>query len=161
MKCSVWLVPSAPHAPLLRTLLQQFCTAFGSPEFLPHLTVCTGLTRHVHERFRAVRAAELTSLPLGATFRELQFGEDYFHGSYLTLDDDSAMRDLQRRLASKLEGRAPEKYAPHVSLSYGVLNPSQRDEAQEHLRLPLEVSFSDLELWDTSGDVPAWHRLQT
>src|SRR5688572_22090615 len=137
LKLSVWLVPTVEDEPKLRALMERFAKALGSPVFPPHVTM--GADPRV-PILSAVGPAEELRLSLGLD--ELAFGDDYFHGCYLTASNDAAARQLQERCAGTLGAKVRHEYPPHLSLAYGVFDEAQRATARTLLPdLPLDVSF--------------------
>ncbi len=153
MKLSLWLVPAAEDARRFEELIQRCATAFGSPTFPPHITICS-------EPLEAALRADLAlELPLGVSFGSVGFDSDYFHCCFLQARDDAGLLALQARCAAALRGAVP-KYAPHLSLAYGALTEAQREAARSLVpSLPLAGKFDQLELWETSGPVPSWRRV--
>ena len=155
LKLSVWLLPTAQDEPQLRALIARFAKALGSPVFPPHVTM--GSDPPVTILAAVGRPEELRS---SLSLDELAFGDDYFHGCYLTARNDTAARELQERCAATLGAKVRHDYPPHLSLAYGVLDEAQRTTARALLpSLPLHVSFDRLELWTTEGPVSAWHKV--
>lgn len=156
MKLSVWLMPAAKDGPRLRALIQRYASAVGSPVFPPHVTLCTGPVAI------APAGSALTPQPTRVvTLAAPSFGNDYFHGCYLELQHDAGVRALQARCAVALQGTVPEKYPPHLSLSYGILTSEQREAALTLAApLPLSAELDHIEIWDTSGPVSSWRMQQ-
>jgi 2'-5' RNA ligase len=152
---SVWLVPIARDAAFLQRQIERCARALGSPPFPPHVTLCTDPAVTT-----LVALGSLGELPLSPTFTTLEFGDDYYHGCYLRANEDQTLRDLQARCVAALGGNAPRPYPPHLSLAYGVLGEEQRARARNQLtKLPVQVSFDRLELWESSGPVASWRKL--
>jgi hypothetical protein len=155
LKLSVWLMPGVADAPLLAAVIARYAQAFRAPTFPPHITMCTAALDAA-----SVRADLAIELPTSLTFASVGFGSDYFHACYLRLRDDASVLALQARCAAALRGQVPEKYPPHLSLTYANLADEQREQATSLLpSLPLQAHFDRLETWDTTGAVSTWHRI--
>jgi hypothetical protein len=152
MKHSVWLRPAAEDAPGLQAWIERCSAAFGSPRFVPHITLCTepALTSLANTGLQL-------ELPLTLTVTSVGFGGDYFHACYLLLRDNAGVLGLQARSAAALHGRVPEQYPPHLSLAYGALRETQRREVGSLVtHLPLTATFDRIEVWETGGAVADW-----
>jgi hypothetical protein len=154
-KLSVWLVPIARDDSMLQRYVERLAAALGSPAFPPHVTMCSD---PAVTTLTAVGPAADLRLSLGLD--ALSFGDDYFHGCYLTASDHAPASRLQQRCAATLGAKVPENYPPHLSLAYGVFDDTQRATAQALVTdLPVHVTFDRLELWATDGPVSSWRKL--
>lgn len=152
MKHSVWLRPAAEDEPRLSQLIERCAKAFGSPSFVPHITLCS------EPAVTSIAGIGLElELPLTLTLTSVSFDRDYFHACYLLLRDDASVLGLQARSATALRGRVQPGYPPHLSLAYGGLSDAQREGVAELIGpLPLTATFDRIQIWETGGAVADW-----
>jgi hypothetical protein len=154
VKLSVWLVPALGDAPRLAQLIERFAEELGAPVFPPHITLCS------EPEETGLPFDPAPKLPVSVAFDSVGFGSDYFHACYLRVQNEAAVLGLSARCAAALRGRVPERYPPHLSLTYGVLTEPQRAKAAGLLpSFPVRAELDRIEIWETGGAVSQWRRV--
>ncbi len=159
---AIWLQPAPACAARLGRIIHELAQSRGGPLFAPHLTLLGGLSASRETLAPAVAdlAAELHRMPLQTIGIH---GENRrFRCLYLEFPHTG---DLARaRVAAQARlGQEEGVFAPHMSLFYGRLADTDRD----NLRLDLEARIPDvipldrLVLMDISAPVESWREISS
>ncbi len=144
----MWIAPSGKVHDDLKGLILNLSRRYGTVDFEPHVTLIGGLEGNEQEL-----AAKSEELARTAPFRvrllpNPEHSDEYFKCVFLRCEKTPELAELNR-MAVSLFGRAdgPE-FAPHLSLVYGRLGPTAREEIVRELApgfaVPVEFTVSGL-----------------
>jgi len=159
-KFALWLVPGGEAGRSLEALILRLAGRYGTPPFKPHVTLMGGLRgpRDTVLAWASRLASALSPFDLGLD--GLAHTGEYYRCLFFRVKESAEVMGANAlaREAFGREGDLP--FMPHLSLMYGELPPSVREEAlREAARLSGEgpaFRVSSLFLVSTSGEPPEW-----
>jgi hypothetical protein len=162
---SLWLMPCAAEAADLRALVAELSAAFGTPPFLPHMTVQGDLAARLKD-VSALAARVAAALPRQHwPVRGIEASTAWFRAFYLAFEPRVAFADALEVSARGSGTRAGLSPFPHVSLAYGDLDAARKDALRDRIaaRVPAALTFDRLvvALSGSTVGVPSWRALET
>ncbi|WP_299951606.1 2'-5' RNA ligase family protein [uncultured Ruegeria sp.] len=163
---SVWMIPEEPDLTDLSNRVRDFADAYGTPSFVPHMTLMGDLAGE-----EAELVALLDRLSSGFSCHNLTVTgvktEDLFFKSlYLDLSVPLALVREQAALAEGLPAsQRPRDFQPHISIAYGPIKPEIKATETKDLKnlIGKTLRFRYLHLVKSSQKVPIedWETLQS
>jgi 2'-5' RNA ligase len=153
---SIWLMPSDRDAVLLRGIITGLARRFGTPEFEPHLTLAGDL--HDAPGVYIPLLDELAAMcaAFAQPIEDIVLTEAYFRAFYAAFGQTTELRRLRERCAASVGGTS-KGFTPHVSLLYGSLPESEKQDAAGTIRLELHarrIVFDRVVVTNSSDNVP-------
>ena len=138
---SIWLLPDAALQKRLTAIVSDLAQRFGSPDFIPHVTIQGDLTVQLDALTEAVQAIanEHTSQHWPAA--SIDGGEHFFRSLYVRFDESPAYLSLKQsmqRISRTADGLS---LFAHLSLAYGLTETQKSDALFAELRRPLSEPF--------------------
>lgn len=153
---SVWLEPSASCE--LGKLIATYAQRTGTPSFLPHVTLMSGLfgdEQKLIERTQKLAGTGAVQLSLGSAM----VGEAYHRCFYLECRPSVKLSELRGYAEKIFSVEAP--YHPHFSLAYGLADSEQRRGFLKDIEgKEFSMSVERVSLWRAHGNVEEWHRVR-
>lgn len=114
---SIWLMPRAPDAEWLSSIVADLAQRFGTPVFAPHLTLRgdAGATAEIMTAQVGQAASEVAAF--GAAVAAIETSEAYFRSFYARFPVSPPLAMLKQ----SLDGETADAFLPHVSLLYGAV----------------------------------------
>jgi hypothetical protein len=147
--CSIWLVPARPLRDALARVIGELAKRFGTPEFTPHATLCSGkweasvevLKQQVDALSSSLQPMTLATLGIDCRDKRTTF-------FYLRLDNDQPAPVFTQAKRALPGFHAPEIGA-HLSLMYaepdaGIDRKALANELSN--RMPRQIDFDQLQL---------------
>ncbi len=122
---ALWLVPPVTRRAEYATVIDDLAEQFGTPRFVPHVTLLTGVVDCDERRLRTLAGA-CRGLELRP--RGLASYDEYYRALVVEIDLSEELRRA-RELAIKTFRGGAAPYEPHLSLMYGDLPEAARSEA--------------------------------
>ncbi|KAG7401711.1 hypothetical protein PHYBOEH_011000 [Phytophthora boehmeriae] len=157
---SVWAVPEATTAQELSGIIKEYAGRLQTPEFLPHMTVLSGV-KGLQATEATTKLAELAASlrPLDVEIQTVAIKELYFQCVFGLLALSSELSEAHGRAKEVFATERKEEFMPHVSFIYGELDMGAREEFAKELRPRLDgkrMKMEKLQLWCTLGPVESW-----
>lgn len=153
---SIWLMPSEPDAALLRGIIIDLARRFGTPQFEPHLTLAGDLHNAPSVHVPLLDELAAVCAAFAQPIDDVVLTEAYFRAFYAAFGETTELRRLKERCVAVVGGTR-KGFTPHVSLLYGSLPKSQKEEAAGTLRLELRarrIVFDRVVVTNSSDNVP-------
>lgn len=158
LRHAIWLEPDPASIAVCAGHMHRLRASFGGPEFVPHITLTSGLQGGASDL--VARCRDLLSVPLAGAWAggPIALRGDYFLAVTVPLRPPAAAAALRQRLrrACGLDPAMP--WQPHLSLLYGEFAPP----VAERLRLACAgivlpaVHLGAASLWRLQGPVSEW-----
>ena len=166
-RVAFWLVPASDPRLSLQRLINQLSRRYGSPAFLPHMTIWS-CERPQHSEIAGL-LARLPGKTGVITLKTLGLdGADCLKRAfYLRLESNRPLQEFVERIQG-LTSKWSTAYRldPHLSLLYQVLPKSERLKLMDEFSLqPAEVCFDELRvvaiprIISTPADLSGWQTL--
>jgi len=161
-KHSLWLMPAGEVFERITEIIGQLSSRYGAPEFPPHLTLLgsfTGRRRELTERCGCI-AASLR--PFVIRLEQIESRDEYFRCLFVRAMLDGPLRQAHRAAFRALGDNRRKAFMPHLSLLYGFLPPSVKEQiiAEIGPRLDLRFKVRSLHLYRTQDDPPRWREVE-
>ncbi|HZA96658.1 MAG TPA: hypothetical protein VE421_11020 [Burkholderiaceae bacterium] len=146
---SVWLVPAQPLRDALTRVIGELAQRFGTPEFTPHATLCSGKWEASVEVLKQQVDALSSSLePMSLATLGIDCGGTRTTFFYLKLDNDQAA-PVFTQAKRALPGFLTPEIGAHLSLMYaepdtGIDRNALANELSN--RMPKQIDFDQLQL---------------
>lgn len=152
---SVWLEPSASSE--LGTLIATYAKLAGTPSFLPHVTLISGLSgneQDLIERTQKLVGRGAMHLSLG----KATLGETYHKCFYLECRPSAKLSELREYAEELFSIEGP--YHPHLSLAYGLVDLEQTHSFLTEIEgKEFTLVVEHVSLWRAYGNVEEWQRV--
>ncbi|MHB8455025.1 MAG: 2'-5' RNA ligase family protein [Acidiferrobacterales bacterium] len=159
---AIWLQPEPACAARLGRIIYELAQSRGGPLFAPHLTLLDEISASWETLAPAVAdlAAELRAItvqPIGIHGENRRFRCLYME--FPRTDDLAHARVAAQARLDQEEGT----FAPHMSLFYGRLADTDRDDLRLDLeaRIPDVILLDRLALIDISAPVESWREISS
>ena len=155
-------MPEGEPRDRLARVIARLAERFSAPPFPPHVTLLSGIEGHAADEVLAAgRALAAAVRPFPLRFRRVEGRDEFFRCLFLAADLDEPLR-AARAAGGRAFGRASDPdFLPHLSLVYGALPTTTKQELAVELGDIVTLSFeaARLHLWRTEGPVPAWQQI--
>lgn len=122
---SIWLMPCAEQCDPLEETIRQLAERFGTPPFLPHITLCSGIWEKEESKLNGLVERLAAELPIPMSAGEIDWTDQWSAFFFLRLSGAGAFFE---RAAFLVDGSHLPPVGPHMSLLY-ALNVSEIDRA--------------------------------
>lgn len=124
-----WLVPAASANAAFSAAIAELAHRYAAPRFEPHITIFATQGASSLQREDWIEIAEATVEgvePFAVHSRGFGHSDDVFKTMYLEVDENRELRELHRRIRSRL----PDVYVlePHLSLIYKAMPVAAREQ---------------------------------
>ncbi len=162
---SLWLMPRVADQLALQALVDDLSRAFGTPPFIPHMTVQGDLALRLKDAC-AVAANVAAELPAQHwPVRGIEQSDAWFRAFYLAFEPRLAFTDALDVAARGSATRTGLSPFPHVSLAYGELDAPRKEALRAAIapRIPSAIVFDRLAvaLSGSTVGVPSWRLLES
>ena len=137
---SYWLLPTEKSRTEIQSIINKFCSEYGTPIFEPHLTVYVG-TFSDSDDFKNIISQSFNDLdPLKLEYQGAGYSEKFTMSVYLQFRSSSLLDSIFSKIASHSEFTTNYKIDPHISLIYKDLPLEEK----KYLASNIQVSFNEI-----------------
>jgi 2'-5' RNA ligase len=154
---SVWLMPEPDWAREFKRIVDDLAERFGTPQFIPHLTLIGGRPFDRVDLARRIASLLPGSRAVWRPIVDVALGASYFRSFYALFGAEGALLALKRRMDRAVLGVEVTDFMPHISLLYGEVEAGRKAAAAAEIRAKLSgqtVRFDRLEIVYSGDDVP-------
>lgn len=158
------MVPKGAALDTFQAAITKWAGVFGSPTFIPHVTLVAGLMDPVDQVTQRTRAVAAGITPFAARVKSVTSGSMYFQSVYARLESDTdvgaAIVAANKAAQLALTPGKLVDYMPHLSLVYGDFTDADKVEAIRELDKALsglEFNIESVQVWSTQGEVSEWY----
>lgn len=130
---SVWLMPEAADAAMLRATIDDLAARFGAPPFEPHLTLVEDQARSLEDLLPEVERIAAGISTFASPVKAIGTSELYFRSFYALFEVGGPLLELKRRAIAAIASGRIDDFMPHISLLYGVADGPRKRAAQSEL----------------------------
>lgn len=140
----VWLLLSDNSSRIVRKWVEILAEETGSPVFTPHLTLS-----RIHDQPEIYKMQRITD-NLAQLFNTVdlkvtgtEYGKSPYQSFFLKVGMDHSLRSLHSSLFKSINKDSPVKgFNPHISLHYGYLTESKKDNLKHIIQLPEDLNLT-------------------
>jgi len=168
---SLWMVPSGAAFQAYSEIIHDTASKLGTFQFIPHITLVAAILTGEADVLEKSRRLASQLAPYEFEFQSLSSRDAYFQCIYATMTLTPKVltaNALARQIFPERQSDPP--YMPHLSLVYGDLSDTVKNEEimpvlanKSHQRstetqiLPVD----SIQVWSTQGDVKEWYMVET
>jgi len=155
----LFFLPSGELFDNLQNITSMFAEKYDGAKFEPHLTLLARIPR-VDEAELIVKTKKLASImeSFEIELKEVCTEDTYFRALYCKAEPNAKMEEYHQRALEIFDVQDVNVYMPHLSLYYGNIPQSTKDEMIALLSLPASMKFlvDRVYLYRTEGEAPDW-----
>lgn len=159
---ALWWKPAGKLRRRLVRKIRVLSRQFATPSFEPHVTLLGGVTGREHEV--ASKTATLAKLlrPFTIRLADLGYQDEYFRCLFARVVDTAPVVRANRLARHVFPSAHHLPYMPHLSLVYGKLAKSTKQQIISKLaqRLDSESYVKTLYLYSIEGEPREWRRVK-
>jgi 2'-5' RNA ligase len=138
---SIWIVPPLPERARLSDLIDHLSTEHSTPPFRPHVTVLGDLTSPEREMLSRTSALAMLLTPFTIRLGSVSYSDDYFRSLYVEIEESDELARAHREAARLFGIAAEEEYLPHLSLMYGQVPVTAKEDIIRSIEADLPDAF--------------------
>ena len=166
---AIWIEPPAFLAVRLNALIDALSVQYGGPRFSAHVTLLGGISGDAEDLLRALGSLASALSPFEIRLSEIGREDFFFRCLYLLAEPLGPLADARGRAeeafvrfrASGSSLERPERFVPHMSILYGDIDNSSKEDIIQSIGGAVTANFTveGLSLYRVDGDVPEWKRV--
>lgn len=127
---ALWLVPPVTRRSEYATFIDAFADRYGTPRFVPHVTLLTNVDRVEEARLRELADAcqRVELLPRG-----LAIHDEFFRALIVDIELTPELQQVRSAAERIFGSKSPVPFEPHLSLMYGELPRATKEEARRSI----------------------------
>ncbi len=156
----LFMIPEGETYRRLSTLMGTLASHYGSPNFVPHVTLLGDIETDEKSFIRKSEQLATEIRPFQVRLRGVGYTNQRHKALFLTAERNWELVDANRH-AQEVFGLMDMQYEPHLSLVYGDFHMHLKAEMIEHYVQGMETEFTvdTLHLFDLNRDVEDWGRM--
>ena len=163
VRAAVWIPVTDPALHLITEASRQARQRAGGPIVKPHLTLLSGI-ESTHDRAEArLRKLAVRLQPFIIRLGKIDWRDEYFRCLFVAAELSEELMAAKRAAHEIFEMLPPDPFEPHVSLIYGSVPDTSKQQMAAELGARIETQFraNSLQLITANPDrpVPAWEVL--
>jgi len=146
----------------LQNIINTLAEKYGGVKFEPHLTLLARIPK-ADEAELVAKTEKLASMmePFEVELKEILVEGAYFRALYCKAEPNAKMEEYHQKALEIFGVQDINVYMPHLSLYYGNIPQSTKDEMIISLSLPASMKFpvDKVYLYRTEGEAQDWVRI--
>lgn len=159
---SLWLMPSGDVYKDLAKIISQLSRGYSTPNFEPHITLLSQLTRPEEEIL--AKTSQLTTLlrPFEVKLTAVDYLDEYLGCLFIRIEETEEVIQANLKAREVFNRQDDPKYMPHLSLMYGNLAPKIKEKIIAEIGKDFDLRFtaSSIHLFSTKGEPKDWYRVK-
>lgn len=117
---SIWLQPADTDFKRLQATINRLADQFGTPRFMPHLTLVEDMQRTAEDLAGVLDANFAGEIGFSAPVTIIHGLPQFFRSLYAGFEPAGRLRHLKTRAVEAFGTGSVDTFMPHISLAYGV-----------------------------------------
>ena len=159
----LFFLPSGELFDSLQDIINTLAEKYGGVKFEPHLTLLARIPK-TDEAELVAKTQQLaaTMQPFEVEPKEVLAEDAYFRALYCKAEPNATMEKYHQKALEAFGVQDVNVYMPHLSLYYGNVPQSTKDEMMASLSLPTSMKFlvDKVYLYRTEGEAKDWVRVE-
>jgi len=158
----LFFLPSGELFDNLQSTLNTLANKYGGVKFEPHLTLLARIPKADEaELITKTQQLATTMSPFEVEPKEVCVEDAYFRALYCKAEPNATMEEYHQKALETFGVQDVNVYMPHLSLYYGNVPQSTKDEMIASLSLPTSMKFlvDKVYLYRTEGEAQDWVRV--
>jgi 2'-5' RNA ligase len=145
-RVAFWLVPRLQERLLLGKIIASFAQQYSSPEFLPHVTLCSCDRSEARQELKLLASLAKSCAPFSMSVEASGSSDRLAQAFFLGLRKCEEAECLSQSFAAEVACAANYSFEPHLSLVYQNLPVAERNKLTTGWSSPLQTICFD-QLW--------------
>lgn len=158
----LFFLPSGKLFDSLQNTINRLAEKYGGMKFEPHITLLARITKADESELVAkTKKLASTMRPFEIEPKKIYTQDAYFRALYCKAKYNAKVKRYHQRALEMFGIRDVNPYFPHLSLFYGNVSQSTKDEMIASLSLPASMKFlvDTAYLYRTEGEAQDWVRV--
>ena len=159
----LFLIPSGELFDKLQNTINRLAEKYGGVKFEPHVTLLARIPK-ADEAELIEKTEELAKAinPFEIKPKEISTEDAYFRALYCKVEPNNELKEYHQKALKIFGIQDVNPYIPHLSLYYGNVKQSIKDEMIASLSLPTNMKFlvDKIYLYRTEGEATDWVRIR-
>jgi 2'-5' RNA ligase len=155
----LFLLPQGELFDNFQTIITDFAKKYQGPVFEPHVTLLARIPK-ADEAGLIDKTKKLAAMmqPFEISLEQVEAQDTYFRALYCKAEVNPELTDYHQKALEMFDVEDVNTYFPHLSLYYGNLARSAKDEMISSLKLPMNMKFlvDRVYLYRTEGEAQDW-----
>jgi 2'-5' RNA ligase len=162
-KHALWLRPFGEAAYELKQHINRLSQKYNTPTFEPHITLVSGLRRPQHELVQLTDVLGGAIAPFTVELTRLEYGDHYYQTLYYRVKKTTTFISVHKTAGKFFGYQSNEEYFPHLSLMYGNIKTSEKENLINMLNRVVHLKFPvhSVLLIKTEGSTEDWEKIHT
>jgi len=156
MMYSIWLLPKKEDHELLGSVISRLSGTYNGKKFSPHLTAFGDISADPQLIEKATRDSIRNIEPFTVKISGIEFSDYIFKAAYISLEINSQLQTINQKLQDSLSEYSDYKFAPHISLLYGVVDQARREKILKDVKIKEEFSIDKISVTMITEKVENW-----
>lgn len=155
----LFLLPQGELFNDLQSIINQLAEKYHGPKFDPHITFLARIPEtHESELMRKTKEIASTMEPFEIELEEVKSEDTYFRSFYWKAKPNQKLQEYHQKAIELFNVEEVNTYMPHLSLYYGNIPQSSKDDMKESFTLPSQTKFrvDIIHLYKTEGTAENW-----
>lgn len=155
----LFFLPSGELLNSLQNTINRLAEKYGGAKFEPHLTLLARIPKTDEAELVAkIQQLATTMSPFEVEPKEICAEDAYFRALYCKAEPNPTMEEYHQKALEMFGVQDVNVYMPHLSLYYGNVPQSTKDEMIASLSLPASMKFlvDKVYLYRTEGEAQNW-----
>jgi len=159
----LWLLPPAPIQDRFASLIERLGRRFGTPQFIPHLTLVGSLHGSRDEIVRKTTALAATLAPVPIRLAGCGWTDQHYRCFFMHAERGPELLAAHETACTKLGEQVESDFMPHLSLIYGTLPQEQKNQIVQTIGADFDIAFhaDRIGLCHPDGTPEQWQLLHT
>lgn len=166
LNISFWLIPTESDRLFFQEIINRLAERYHAPKFTPHVTIYSGRFASETAIAPLLKTSTQNISPFSLTVDRILHSEQFTKTLFVQFQANETLSQLSAKFQH--QALAPQDYSlnPHLSLMYQVLDPVEKQQLAEQIKVPsLEISFDEVRAIATPGstqtkaDVESWQEI--
>ncbi len=158
---SIWLKPPEEVHAELAGIISRLSHEFATPLFEPHVTLIGELTGQEEQLIGQTRQLAGQLRPFVVEFAELGCMDEFYRCLFIQVQETESVMRANAHARKAFRRESDDRYMPHLSLLYGNLPTSVKQELVARIGRTFHQSFpvDRIHLVSTQGEPKHWYSL--
>lgn len=158
----IFLLPEGELFDRLQTIINQLAEKYAGIKFEPHVTLLARIPKSNEDELTAKTQQLAASMqPFEIELKEINAEDTYFRALYCKAEPNTQIEEYHQKALEMFGVQDVNVYMPHLSLYYGNVPQSVKDEMISSLSLSESMKFlvNKIYLYRTEGEATDWVRV--
>ncbi len=158
---SIWIQPTGEVCSELSDIISRLSREYSTPAFEPHITLLGELVGQEEELVSRTRQLAIQLHPYVVELEDVDGLDEFYRCLFVHIKETDPVMAANAQARKLFRRKSDGKYMPHLSLLYGDLKPTTKEEIKASLGKTIRWNFpvDRIHLVSTYGNTKDWYHL--